>query len=121
MTEGTKVDTTGLERAQVLCALVNHASPLGEGHLHPNARATMTYDDARATIDERRDKRNAPFAFGFEQDRYYFEDVGGRLIRVDLSDETGFNPDLYDQGAGGYGAAEAVITRLRLRIRSLGG
>lgn len=120
-----RVDTTGLERAQVLVALVNEARPRGAGHLNPNASATMTYSVAAEIINDRRDQPNVHDNPVVEKHRYYFDYVGGRPIKVDLGDETSFDPDLYDHNGagygGGYGAAQRIITALRLRIRRQGG
>lgn len=113
MTNSSRVDTTGLERAQVLCALVNGTKAQGSGHLNPNARRAMTYDDAKRVLHDR-----TRVAGWLEEVRYYFDYVGGRPIKVDLSDEDGFDPDLYDRDAGGSGAAQRLIDRLRNRLRS---
>ena len=111
MANSSWVDTTGLERAHVLCALVNGTKPLLMGYLHPNAQTDLTYDVAKAMIDE---GASDPMP---ESSRYYFDYVHGRPIKVNLRDETGFSPRLYDRDAGGAGSAEGLITRLRFRLR----
>lgn len=113
MANSSWVDTTGLDRAHVLCALVNGTKPLRMGYLHPNAQTDLTYDVAKAMIDEQAGDPNP----NVESSRYYFDYVHGRPIKVNLRDETGFSPGLYDRDAGGAGSAEGLIARLRFRLR----
>ena len=120
MTYSSRVNTKGLERAQVLCALVNGTQPKGDGYLDRNAHAFMTYDDAQAIIDERKNTNN-PFVDNFEEVRYVFRSVGGRPIYVDLIDEDGFDAENYDKEADVHGAAQCLITRLRVRVLKTGG
>ncbi len=120
MTTKTRIDTTGLERAQVLAALINGTIPRGSGHRDVNARSTMTYLDAKVIIEERRVRINKHFDPEFESKRYWFDLVGGRPIMVNLEDETGFDPYDYDTNGGGSGSAQGLITRLRLIIRNQG-
>ena len=75
----------------------------------------MTYDDANAILHLR---TRSPSYNDFEENRYYFNYVFGRPIKVDLADESSFDPDNYDRDAGGYWLAQRLIDRLRGRLRN---
>lgn len=91
------VNTEGLPKAQVLAALYNHAKPLGMGFLHYTPEK-MTEAKAQKLLDETPDK--------------YFDYVGGRVMKVGLRNDAGFEESLYDRD-NGHGKAADVIRDLR--------
>lgn len=94
------LDIAGLDKAELLAALVNGTTPLGVGALvavaHP---PLMTRDDAQKLLDEYPAAR--------------FDYVRGRPLKVDLSGDA-LDARLYDRDAG-EGAAAAVVLALRQR------
>ncbi len=104
------VDTTGLTRAQVLCALFNGTIPRGFGRLVRVPSEGLTIEAAQKFIATRDS--------AVKELRYYFDYVGGRPLKVDLSDENSFDPRLYDRDAGGPGSAKGLIERLRFKLSS---
>lgn len=90
------IDIRGLSKADVLIALYNHAKPRGMGYLHYTP-TDMTPEQATELLDALPDS--------------YFDYVGGRVLKVDLSG-TSFNEALYDRD-NGTGAAERALAPLR--------
>lgn len=88
-----RVDITGLDKAAVLAALFNNARV-------PRmfAEVKMTTEDARECIDD-------------QGDDLFFDYVGGRAVKADLSrdeiDPWGFDRD------NGDGAMQRIIDQLR--------
>lgn len=97
-----EVDITGLDKAEVLCALYEVAKPLGFGHLHYKP-GPMPIDRARELIE----------AHSLADGRMMFDYVAGRVLKVDLGGDT-FKPWLFDRD-NGKGAAAAAIAALRAR------
>jgi hypothetical protein len=90
------VSTQDLVKKDVLAALYNSAKPQGMGFLHYDA-APMSPDEAQHILDE---------------GHTYFDYVKGRVMKVDLKNDSGFEEFLYDRD-NGSGAADSVINRLR--------
>lgn len=88
------VDIKGLDKAEVLAALYNAAKPQGMGFMH--------YDPKPMTVEEAR-KILTQYA--------YFDYLKGRVMKVDLNDDT-FDPWGYDRD-NGQGRAQEVIDSLR--------
>ena len=89
------VDTNGLKKAAVLAALYNASKPQGLGFLHFDP-TPMTEKEAEKILEN----------------GTYFDYLKGRIMKVDLSDDTCFEEFLYDRD-NGNGAAQRVINRLR--------
>lgn len=92
------VNIAGLDKAEVLAALVNGTVPIGLGALY--ARSLFSIEDAQRSIDAKDD--GEPLRFDY---------VNGCPIKCDISGDT-FEERLYDRDAG-IGAAERAITALR--------
>lgn len=90
------VITKGLNKADVLAALYNNAKPLGLGFLHFNPQ-DMTREQAQEIL-----------ATG----QTYFDYLSGRVMKVDLKSDDGFEEWLYDRD-NGKGAAQRAIEGLR--------
>lgn len=91
-----RIDITGLDKAEVLAILYNNAKPQGLGFLHYDPK-DMTVEEARKAL----------------QTETYFDYPGGRVMKVDLSEDT-FDPYLYNRD-NGEGLAEKLIEELRSR------
>ena len=106
------IDISGIDKAELLAALVNAARPLGMGFLHDDGKP-MTKSDAQKWIDQEgsHDTRNFPGR------RLYFDYVKGRPIKSDLSSDM-LDPRLYDRDQG-QGAAERVVQTLRKKEKSV--
>ena len=96
------VNTMGIPKAEVLAALYNHARSgiLGAlwAWLDPEGTEEMSADDAEELINDTPD--------------LYFDYIGVKCLKVDLSDDYGFDPRLYDRD-NGIGAAESAVAPLR--------
>jgi len=90
-----KISIKGLNKADVLVALFNRAQPQGMGFMHYSPEP-MTRETAEKLLCEATD----------------FDYVQGRVMKVDLSSDTEFDPWLYDRD-NGQGAAAEVIEALR--------
>lgn len=84
------IDISKLKKTDVLIALYHYAKPQGMGFLHYDPRG-MRPDEAEALLKE----------------GTYFDYLGGRVMKVDLSGNE-FNPALYDRD-NGEGAAQHAI------------
>jgi len=100
------VSIKGLDKAEVLAALVNYAQPLGMGFLQDDGKP-MTKEEAQARIDG--DVTHDSLRVGNRH--LYFDYVKGRPIKSDLSGDE-INPALYDRDQG-QGACAEAIKRLR--------
>ncbi|MDP2967369.1 MAG: hypothetical protein Q8N87_03105 [bacterium] len=92
---GNKISIKGLNKADVLVALFNRAQSQGMGFMHYDPKP-MTRGIAEKLLSETTD----------------FDYIQGRVIKVDLSSDTEFDPWLYDRD-NGQGAAAEVIEALR--------
>jgi hypothetical protein len=91
-----EIDLKGLDKAEVLAALYDRARPQGLGFLHFTPQP-MTREEATALLGK----------------HTYFDYVKGRVMKVDLSNDT-LNPRLYDRD-NGDGSAADVIAGLRTK------
>lgn len=87
------VKTEGLTKAAILTALYNNSRPMGMGFLNFDP-APMTEAQAAEIIGD--DKHP------------YFDYVKGRVIKVSLREENGFEERLYDRD-NGHGTAQRAI------------
>jgi hypothetical protein len=124
----------GLDKGALLKALYDRAKPLGLGQLHYDP-APMRLDKARAIIEERLETRAALVQAravvaerlgsaddpGLEPRCLYFDYVGGRVLKVDLSGDE-LDPVLYDRDNGEGAADEAVslVVALQPMLEKLG-
>ena len=88
------IDTSGFSREEILIALYNRAKPQGMGFLHYTPEP-MTLEQARELLEV----------------STYFDYVAGRVMKVDLSRNDGFDERLYDRD-NGFGAAQYAIDQL---------
>lgn len=86
------IKTTGIPKEKVLAALFNNAKTQGLGILHHRPNHTMTEFEAYNIL---RKTKN-------------FDYLEGRVLKVDLSDDDGFEEWLYDRD-NGQGAAQRAI------------
>lgn len=89
------VNISGISKGKVLAALYNASHSLGMGFLH--------YDPTPMTEDE---------ADELLKCCTYFDYLKGRVMKVDLSNDSEFDERLYDRD-NGIGAAQRVIDKLR--------
>lgn len=89
------VDTRGLNKAEVLAVLYNNSKPQGLGFLHFEPKE-MTVAEAEEILKQTTD----------------FDYLKGRVMKVDLSSDDGFEEWLYDRD-NGNGAAQRAIDELR--------
>ncbi len=86
----------GLTKAEVLCALYNNSKPQGLGIFNFQA-GKMTLEVAELILKE----------------RTYFDYIQGRVMKVDLSEDDGFEEWLYDRD-NGEGAAQQALDDYKL-------
>ena len=96
MSENEKIDIKGLNKAQLLAAFYNDASPQGLGFTVATD-GNMTVTQASNII-----KRNKSLHFDY---------VGGRSLKIRLEGDS-FDPWLYDRD-NGKGAAARIIEAVR--------
>lgn len=89
------VNINGISKGRVLAELYNASRPLGLGFLH--------YDPTPMTECE---------ANELLKHCTYFDYIKGRVIKVDLSNDSEFDETLYDRD-NGIGAAQKIINKLR--------
>lgn len=89
------VDIKGLNKAEVLVALYNNSKPQGLGFLHFESK-DMTVSEAEEILKQTTD----------------FDYLKGRVMKVDLSSDDGFEEWLYDRD-NGSGAAQRAIDTLK--------
>lgn len=98
MSDEQMVDIEGLSRAQVLAALFNASAPGGMGFLQaPSGPKVMTEEHAEGWVHERTS----------------FDYLYGRPLKLNLMDDTEFDPRGFDRDNGGPGTAQRVIDQLR--------
>ena len=85
----------GLTKEEVLCALYNSAKPLGLG-IFQFVADEMDLEEARKLLNQ----------------RTYFDYLCGRVMKVDLSGDEGFEEGLYDRD-NGEGAAQNALDDYR--------
>ncbi len=91
------ISIVGLDKAEVLATLYNHACTQGVGEIHFDPRP-MTREEAVEFL-----KRD-----------HYFDYLKGRVMKIDLSSNDSFWPGLYDRD-NGPGAAAKVPDEYRSR------
>ena len=91
------VDIKGLNKADVLAALYNNSKPQGLGFLQFDPKP-MNVDEAEILL-----KKTTVFDY-----------LKGRVMKVNLSFDDGFEEWLYDRD-NGYGSAQRVINDLRAK------
>lgn len=89
------IDTRDLKKAAVLAALYNASKPQGLGFLQFDP-APMTEKEAEEVL----------------KCGTYFDYLKGRIMKVDLKNDDGFDERLYDRD-NGLGAAQRAINRIR--------
>lgn len=89
------VDTKGLNKVEVLVALYNNSKPQGLGFLHFDPKE-MTVVEAEEVLKQTTD----------------FDYLKGRVMKVNLSSDDGFEEWLCDRD-NGNGAAQRAIDGLR--------
>lgn len=95
------IDISGIDKAELLCALHAGSRPLGMGWLHE--KGDLTLDEARKMIAD--------------TDRgLYFDYVTGRVMKVDLSGDK-LSGRMYDRD-NGEGACAAIVAKLRSKMSS---
>lgn len=100
----TAVDISGLSKAAVLAALFNASSPGGMGFLQSGAGPrVMDVEYAERLISD----MNAEMP-----EELYFDYLYGRVLKVDLTDGSSFDPWGFDRD-NGQGSAQRVIDILR--------
>lgn len=97
MIEKEMISIVGLNKAEVLAALYNHACSQGLGN--------FTFDPRPMSREE---------AAELLKIDPYFDYVKGRVLKVDLASDESFWPGLYDRD-NGPGAAAGGIEELRRR------
>lgn len=102
------VSIKGLDKADVLCALVNAAKPLGMGFLQDNGKP-MTKAEAQEWIDK---GRRHDMGMVNRDEKIAFDYVKGRPIKADITGDE-FDPWGYDRDQG-QGMAERAIAPLRV-------
>ena len=85
------VKYNGLTKAEVLCALYNNSKPQGMG--------MFVYQPGKMTLE---------IAEKILKERTYFDYIQGRVMKVDLSEDDGFEEWLYDRD-NGEGAAQQAL------------
>ncbi len=85
------VKYNGLTKAEVLCALYNNSNPQGMG-MFVYQHGKMSLEVAEEMIKQRTS----------------FDYIQGRVMKVDLSDDEGFEEWLYDRD-NGEGAAQQAL------------
>jgi hypothetical protein len=89
------VDISGLDKAEVLAALYNHANPQGRGLLKFDSNS-MTVEEARQIL-----------ASG----QICFDYLRGRVMKIDLSKKF-LDTRLYDRDNGPFAAENAILEEL---------
>ena len=103
-----KISIKGIDKAELLAALYNHASPMGMGFLQARA-GEMTKEQATELLGKGDDLSRMFPVNGRRQ--LYFDYVYGRPLKVDLTGDE-LETSLYDRDWG-KGAAEKIVEGLR--------
>ena len=88
------IDISKLDKAEVLAALYNNSKQQGMGFLNPRGREPLTIDQAAELLKQ----------------GTYFDYLAGRVMKVELKDDT-LDPWGYDRD-NGTGAAAAALEPL---------
>lgn len=104
----SKVDISGLDKAELFAALYNHAKPLGMGFLHYDP--TVMTKEAAIKMMGAGDDSSRMFP-GIGGRPMYFDYVKGRPLKIDLSGDT-LDTYLYNRDQGDN-AAEKIVEKLR--------
>lgn len=105
----TKIDISGLDKADVLAALYNGSKVQGMGVFQAvGAPDIMSHDMAQLVIGE----KYHDVGSGYTGQDLSFGYIFGRVLHVDISADE-FDPWSYDRDLGA-GAAQKVIDQLRL-------
>lgn len=105
------IDISGIDKAELLAALVNAAEPHGFGVLSAGS-SPMTRDEAKLWIDSDRFHDDA-IVPGHPSWHLRFDYVRGRCLKVDLNGDV-LHTLRYDE-INGPGAAARVVAELRAR------
>lgn len=97
----TLCDIRGLDRAEVFAALFNASGQQGLGVLDTSGRRTILAIDFPEILRETG-----------AGDRWRFDYVRGRVLKIDLSNPDYFDPRLYDRD-NGFGAAGRAVAAVR--------
>lgn len=103
------IDIKGLDKAELLAALVNNATTRGMGFLHDDGKP-MTKEEAQRWIAGGRQHDTVPAKWPDG----YVDYVKGRPIKCNIAGDY-LNPIGYDHDHG-QGAAERVVAELRARL-----
>ena len=95
------INIVNIDKAELLATLYNNSQSLGISGLFGKNSSTMTKEEAQRHLDI-----SAP--------EYYFDYLEGRVMKINLSSDTEFNPILYDRD-NGTGSAQRVVDILRNR------
>lgn len=87
------IDISNMDKAEVLCKLFNASKPQNMGFLQSH-EYDMTIEEAQKLL--------IPYS-----ERIIFDYIRGRVMKVDLSDDS-FDPRAYDRDNGEGAAAEAL-------------
>ena len=90
------VNIEGIDKAELLVELYNHAKKLGYGMLQPDVK--LTVEDARKLLEE----------------HPVFDYLNGKVLKIDLSSDKEFDETLYDHD-NGVGMAQFVVDELHLK------
>ena len=92
------VDIKGLDKAEVLKALYDQSHLQGSGFLQAVPNGTVTVEHCRELLNH----------------GTYFDYLYGKIMKVDLKSDDGFEERLYDRD-NGVGAAQRAIDFLKSR------
>lgn len=107
----SKIDISGIDKAELFAALYNHAKPLGMGFLHYDP-TPLTKESAEKLM--RGGDDSARMFPGMRSGRsLYFDYVKGRPLKIDLSGDE-MDTYLYNRDQGD-GAAERIVSELRAK------
>ena len=116
------IDISGLDKAEVLAALYNHAKPQGMGFLHFDPKK-MTPEEARKILGQGDDHKRA--LDGLEakggkvfRPSLYFDYLKGRVMKVDLGGKS-LDPRLYDRDNGPGAALKALEVLIKKRAETI--
>lgn len=106
----SKINISGIDKAELFAALYNHAKPLGMGFLHYDP--TPLTKEAAQSLMEAGDDSSRMFP-GMGRRSLYFDYVKGRPLKIDLSGDE-MDTYLYNRDQGD-GAAERIVSELRAK------
>ena len=97
-TNGRTVSIRGLDKAEVLVALYNNSHEDGE-YMTTVPKQELTIEAARKIL----------------KSVTLFDHLGGRVLKVDLTDDNEFDPYLYDFNMGLAKTAQEVVNELYIK------